>query len=817
MDAWWGTSLPFITYFPAILLAAWLGGRGPGLLTTFLGAAGAAYLWVSPIRSVALANTAEILALAVYCCIGVVISLLTAKLHRARMLAERLLVQEQLARQEAEAGHEASLRLAAIVKSSDDAIVGKSLDGIVTSWNAGAERMLGYTAEEMIGQSILRIVPPERASEEQMVLSRLRRGESIEHYDTVRIRKDGERITVSLTVSPIRNAAGVIIGASKIARDITVQARAAAERTALLERAERARRDAEAAEQHAKFLAEAGRLLSASLDYEATLAQIVHLAVPRLADMAAVDLVDPPDRIRRVAAAHRDAAKERLLLDLRNEHGFRADAARGVPNVIRTRRSALVTNVSDEELVAAATSEAQLETFRTLGMSSWIIVPLIARDTVLGALTFVMTDSGRRYTEQDLRLAEAIADRAASAMDNAQLYRRADVARAQAELASRAKDDFLATLSHELRTPLTAVYGWARMLPTLTDPETRDKALDVILRNARMQVQMIDDLLDVSRIVTGKMRLDVHPVDLAAVVEAALDVVRPAADSKSIRLHAVLDPRAGPVLGDADRLQQVVWNLAMNAVKFTPRNGRIEVALRRVDSHVELLVSDSGQGIAADDLPYIFERFHQGESGSARGHGGLGIGLALVRHLVELHGGSVLAESRGKGQGATFIVRLPVSIARPVSDRADHGHGVAAVAPHDAPSLAGLDVVVVDDDPDSLDLVRTILTSAGASVTAFSSAVAAFAHLSRVRPDLVVSDVEMPGEDGYSLARRIRALPPERGGRLPVLALTAYGRTEDRLRAISAGFTLHLAKPVDPAELVAMVASVAGRSTSPAA
>jgi PAS domain S-box-containing protein len=807
MEPWWGSKLPFITLFPAVLVSAWIGGLGPGLLATGLGGLVAAYLWLVPARSFRVGDPAEAVALAVYVAIGVVMSVVVARLRRAQEAVEETLAREQAARRNAEAGYEASRRLAAIIEGSQEAIVGKTLDGIVTSWNRAAERMFGFAAEEAVGSSIRIIIPEDRLTEEETILSRLRRGETVA-LETVRRRKDGTLVTVALTASPIRNSAGTIVGAAKIARDVTQQKRIDAERAELLARAQVARQEAEAAEQHARFLAEAGRLLASSLDHEATLAKVVHLAVPRLADMAAVDLLDEHGQVRRVAAAHLDAARERFLLDLRNDHGFRADAGSGVPSVIRSRKPVLVATVSDEELVAAATSQAQLDAFRALGMRSWIIVPLVARDSVLGALTFVMTDSGRRYSEHDLRLAEALADRAASAIENARLYRRAEAARSEAELASRAKDDFLATLSHELRTPLTAVYGWARILETLPDDATRAKAVDVILRNARLQVQMIDELLDVSRIVTGKMRLDVGPVDLRAVVEAAVDVVRPAADGKAIGLRAALDLRAVPVLGDADRLQQIAWNLLINAVKFTGRGGHVEVTLRRVDTHVELRVSDNGQGIASDELPYIFDRFRQGESGSARSHGGLGIGLALVRHLVELHGGGVRAESAGRGKGATFIVTLPLAAGHLPGDS---GRPAAAPAVGPGRELAGLRVVVVDDDADGLELIRTILTAAGASVTACASAGAAFARIAEFRPDLLVSDIEMPGEDGYALIRRVRALSQDRG-HLPAVAVTAYGRLEDRMRAFAAGFTAHLAKPIDPTDLVAIVAAAAGRA-----
>jgi CheY-like chemotaxis protein len=343
------------------------------------------------------------------------------------------------------------------------------------------------------------------------------------------------------------------------------------------------------------------------------------------------------------------------------------------------------------------------------------------------------------------------------------------------------------------------------------------RALDVIMRNANAQVQLIDDMLDVSRIVTGKMRLDVRPVDLRAVVEAALDVVRPAAAAKDIRLQAVLDPQVLGITGDPDRLQQVVWNLLINAVKFTPRGGRIQVHLQRVSSHVEIIVSDSGQGMAPDVLPHVFERFLQGDSTSTRRHTGLGLGLALVRHLVELHGGTVEASSAGQGQGATFTVKLPVAIAR--ADGEDGSAARSRVHPTAAgqvamlgPSLRELRVLVVDDDRDGLDLVATMLINSGAEVRACTSAAEGLAAIQAWRPDVLISDIEMPGEDGYAFIRRVRALDTPKIARTPAVALTAYGRVEDRLRTLSAGYSMHVPKPVDPVELTTIVASLAGRT-----
>ena len=453
-----------------------------------------------------------------------------------------------------------------------------------------------------------------------------------------------------------------------------------------------------------------------------------------------------------------------------------------------------------------------------LPVTSYFAVPVVSRTgEVIGGL-FMGHEKPAMFPERLESIMAGIAAQLAIAIDNTRLLEKEQRARGAAEAASRAKDEFLAVLSHELRTPLNAVYGWAHMLQSgQIQGDMVARALEVIMRNANAQVQLIDDMLDVSRIVTGKMRLDVRPVDLKAVVEAALDAVRPAAEAKGLRLQAVLDPHALGITGDPHRLQQVVWNLLINAVKFTPREGRIQVQLQRVNSHVEITVTDTGQGITADVLPHVFERFQQADSTSTRQHSGLGLGLALVRHLVELHGGTVSAKSPGPGGGATFTIRLPVAIAKP--EEAEEGRaGRARVHPTASsalatvqPSVHGVRVVVVDDDRDGLHLAATILVNSGAEVRMCTSVGEAVEAVRSWRPDVLISDIEMPGEDGYSLIRRVRTFDDLALARIPSIALTAYGRVEDRLRTLSAGYSMHLPKPVDPNELVVAVGSLAAR------
>ncbi len=385
--------------------------------------------------------------------------------------------------------------------------------------------------------------------------------------------------------------------------------------------------------------------------------------------------------------------------------------------------------------------------------------------------------------------------------------------------ANRLKDEFLATVSHELRTPLNAILGWATMLRSKDlDAAMVSRALGTIERNARAQNQLIEDLLDVSRIISGKLRLNVRPVALVSVIDAAIDAVRPAAEAKGIRIQSILDPASGPISGDPDRLQQVFWNLLSNAVKFTPKEGRVQIRLERINSHIEVIVSDTGQGIRPDFLPYVFDRLQQADSSTTRIHGGLGLGLAIARHLVELHGGSVQADSAGEGQGATFTVILPIAIFRPASPDMERVHPTISdqVPLMSETRLDGLTVLVVDDEADARELLAALLERSGAKVMTAASAAAALAVLTQnasdQRPNLLVSDIGMPGEDGYMLIRQVRALPPEQGGTIPAIALTAYARTEDRIKSLSSGFDSHVPKPVEPAEFITVVTSLINRS-----
>jgi PAS domain S-box-containing protein len=402
--------------------------------------------------------------------------------------------------------------------------------------------------------------------------------------------------------------------------------------------------------------------------------------------------------------------------------------------------------------------------------------------------------------------------------ERAELLAREREARAEAERASHAKDEFVATLSHELRTPLNAILGWAHLLRSGNlKGEKAAHALETIERNAKAQAQMVDDILDISRIIQGRMRLEVRSVELTSVINAAIDAVRPAAEAKKLELRTHLDPSASLVSGDPDRLQQVIWNLLANAVKFTPSGGQVEVRLERADPHAQISVRDTGSGISPDFLPHVFDRFRQADSSSTRPYGGLGLGLSIVRHLVELQGGAVTAASDGVGRGATFTVHLPLRAVRDVQPQLPSESSSPSAVVKDKPlysrfpRLDHLQVLVVDDEADARELLMAVLEQCGAEAIAVASAAEALEALQRWRPDVLVSDIGMPQEDGYVLIGKVRALVPEQGGRIPAIALTAYARAEDRTRALAAGFQTHVPKPVEPAELAFVIASLAGR------
>jgi signal transduction histidine kinase len=494
---------------------------------------------------------------------------------------------------------------------------------------------------------------------------------------------------------------------------------------------------------------------------------------------------------------HVDPAKVKLARELQQRYPPREGEL--VASTLQSRKPLLLPAIDRELLRSRSYDDEHFRIVEELGLRSAIVVPLAATDHVIGTLTLVTSESGRTFDEEDLRFADDLARRAALSIENARLY-------TEAQQANRAKDEFLATVSHELRTPLTAVLGWARVLRMGADPGTAREAVEAIERSAAAQAQLIEDILDISRIRVGKLRFRSEPVDLPPVVEAAVEMVRPAAEQKQLSLQVELERDLPAISGDPTRLQQIVWNLLTNAVKFTPPSGRITVTLRAKDALARLCVSDTGSGIPPEFLPHLFERFSQAETSTTRSAGGLGLGLSIVRHLVELHGGVIHAESAGEGKGATFVVEIPLAATEETAAAREAARGLRAS--DELPSFDGLHFLVVEDNPDTLNLIAHILERAGGTVRRATSVSEALGQLAEARPDAMLSDIAMPGRDGFELIRSVREADEANGTHLPALAVTASGTAGDRERALSAGFDDYLRKPVEPRLLLRSVAAV---------
>lgn len=576
------------------------------------------------------------------------------------------------------------------------------------------------------------------------------------------------------------------------------------------------------AEKRAAFLARAMETLASSLDVNITLKRVAELAVPELADWCTIDILDPAGGRRQIAVAHVDPEKVAFAKEVGQRYPPSLDAPTGSPQVMRSGKSELYPRITMELVERAAKDEDHLRILRELKLDSVMIVALRSEaGRSLGAITFIYADSGRHYAADDLSFAEDFARRAALAVENAQALAEVEAARAreqdmreQAELASTAKDHFLATVSHELRTPLNVILGWAVVLRERGLPPEIERALGIIERNARAQARLIEDVLDVSRIISGKLSLNLGAVNVGEAVRAAALGMRPAVDAKGISLQVdeMGDERALTITADADRLQQILWNLLTNAVKFTPRGGVIVVFAERVGSEVRIHVSDTGEGIPERALRYVFEPFRQADSSTTRRHGGLGLGLSLVKQIAAAHGGTVEASSLGEGRGATFVVRLPARAATDAVTRATPpGSRVMEVARTAAGRLDGVSVLVVDDELDARDLVGEAFQEAGATVHLAASASEALALLASQHPAVIVSDIGMPHADGYELMRHVRSLPADLGGQTPGVALTAYARASDAERAFDAGYQRHVSKPVDPLKLVQLVADLVTR------
>ena len=641
---WLGHHVPYLLFYLAIMLAAWYGGLGPGILATLTSAVVAASPFA--LSPGGLLSPQEAIPLVVFIAIGIIASRLNEDLHRA--VAAR------------SAAAFAQHRLAAIVESSDDAILGQDLQSVITSWNAGAERLFGYSASEAIGRRITLLIPPDRLDEERNVKERIGRGERVDSFETIRLRKDGSTVEISITSSPIRDETGSIVGASTIARDITERMRAERTLEELLDRERTARGQAVAASERLAFLGEVSAALSTSLDYAETLDRAVHLALPRLGDYCNVIVEDQPGVPRHVACGHVVPEKEPLVRDLA-VRALESTGPLGVPTfahrIVKTGTTLVMSHERLREIASALANEIDPDLVKLaeqLRPYAYIGAPLLVRGRVVGVMSFGTTEpeSRREYTDSDVALVEELARRVSTAVENAWLFRRTE------EL-NRLKDEFLATLSHELRTPLSAILGWSRMLSVAQlDAPRMKQASDAIVRNAQAQAKIVDDILDVARGMSGNLHLDMQPIDVVIVAQHGIEAIAPAASAKRIDIDL---RAAGPVrvVGDAGRLQQVVWNLLSNAVKFTPSGGRVTVDVGHDDDAVFIQVSDTGSGIPQWFLPFVFDKFRQADASLTRQHGGLGLGLAIARHLVELHGGTIEARSQGEGRGATFMVRIP--------------------------------------------------------------------------------------------------------------------------------------------------------------
>jgi PAS domain S-box-containing protein len=655
--------------------------------------------------------------------------------------------------------------LAAIVDSSDDAIVGKTLQGIITSWNTGAERLFGYTAAEIIGLPINTLIPHDRQEEEMEILEKLRRGERIDHFETVRLRKDGTTVDVSITVSPIKDDNGRIIGASKVARDISERK--------LLEKA------SQRSEANLRRLLDKLPAAAYTCDADGLITYFNQQAVRLWGRVPKLN--DPEDRF---------CGSFKL---------YTPDGA----------------SLNHDQCWMALALEEDDE---YNGQEIIIERPDGSRIPVLAHANPIHDESGRMIGAVNVLV--DISDRKYAEMEREELLMREKAAHSEAQAANRSKDEFISLVSHELRSPLTSILGYNRIL--LSNPHNAEQvrqASEVIERNAQTQLRLIEDLLDISRIVSGKLRLDLSLIDIVSVLAEALDEVRPAAKAKGVDLRTHYSANPEMVSGDSGRLHQVIGNLLSNAIKFTPEGGRIEVWLKRSDQDLRIVISDTGKGIALEFLPHIFDRFRQADLSGSRRHGGLGLGLTLVKHLVELHGGTVEAVSEGIGLGSTFTIKLPLAAVNRFLEVEPPVLLTEGANPlPDSTTIEGVRVLVMGDQPKAREALRDCLSKYGAVMTAVSSGSEAIAILADTtdagRPDIFICDIPVPEEDGFAVMKQVRALEGERrvkmSQRIPAIALTSMAGGGNWMRALSAGFNTHIAKPVEPEELVMLIYSLAG-------
>ena len=761
-----GTDVPLTLFVLAVAASAWIGGVGPGLFATLASVVAAHVLSVKPHAVVPITAAGYSLRILLFAITGIAISVISETRRRAAARASDAAAQAE--RKGAELV-QSQARFRRIVETAQEGIWHVDAAGTTVYANQHLADMLGFQTGELVGRSAFDLIPEEDVARARAAWARRMGGEQGRSEFRFR-RKDGGLVWLRATASPLFED-GVFVGAFSMLTDVTET-----------RRSEEALKAGEARKETQLAVTE---ILARATSVERSFGKILETTcrglgwcfgalwrVDREANvLRCVDFWTEPGR----TAAGFGAASRRMPLS----------PGVGLPGRVWTSlEGGWIVDLQQDTNFPR--KEAALES----GLRSGFAFPITFGRECLGVFEF-FSDVPREPDPELLGGFLGVGSQMGQFMERIRVENEREIllesekaARRDAESANRAKDEFLATLSHELRTPLNAIVGWAHLLKTgQLDEGQRARAVDVIDRNAKAQSQIVADVLDVSRIVMGKLRLDVRPVALATVVEEALDTLRPAAAAKEIQLEASLtgDER---VSGDPDRLQQIVWNLISNAIKFTPSGGSVRVRLRRADGHVDVVVEDTGAGIRPDFLPHVFERFRQSDSSSTRAHGGLGLGLALVRHLVELHGGTVSAESLGQGHGATFTVRLPLMLAE-ARDRAE----ALAV------DLQGLRVLVVDDDGEARERVAAALRHVGAQVRTAANVIEALADVDQHPPSVIVSDLEMAGGDGYQFIRRLRALAPEQGGTIPAAALTAHAQPEEVRRALEAGFQRHLTKP----------------------
>jgi PAS domain S-box-containing protein len=782
-------------------------------------------------------------------------------------------------------------RLAAIVASSTDAIVTKDLNGIIQSCNQACEQIFGYREAELAGRSVLVLIPPERHAEEDMILGKMRRGERIEHFETVRLAKDGRRLDISLSISPIKDDSGKIIGVAKIARDITEQKRLERELAAQQERLRvtlASIGDAVIAcdvDGRVTFLNQSAEVMTGWPASEAA-GRGLHEVFKIVNERTREPVHSPASLVMRSGSVvglanhtvliHRDGS-ERPIADsaapIRDGAGVVAGAVLVFRDVTEQRRAeealaeqrewleTTIESIGDaviatdvqcrialmnpvaEHLTGWSLDEARgrdcAEVFRIVNERTREPVDspvqrVLAEGVVVGLANHTMLiakdgtehpidDSGAPIRNRSGRIVGVVlvfrditarrraeAERQNVAAERERLLESERAARTEAERANRVKDEFVAMVSHELRTPLNAILGWTHLISKHRDDrDILGRGLDVIARNTRVQAQLISDLLDMSRIVSGKLRLTIEKVEMKPLVEVAIDTLQQSADAKRIAIQREIEA-TNAIAGDPARMQQIIWNLLSNAVKFTPAGGTIVVALRQRNVDVELTVTDTGVGIRPEFLPHIFERFEQGNPSITRRFGGLGLGLAIARHLVELHGGTIDAQSEGEGKGARFTVRLPAGSVVETPSGVTHSSTQSTGGADGAPDvLQGMRILVVEDEKDTLEFVGRFLVSRGAEVVTAASAAEALALMPTAHVNVLISDIGLPDVDGYELLRRVRRMDASASGGIPAIALTAYARAEDRLLAFRAGYQAHVAKPVEPNELLNTIVDLA--------